>query len=98
MTSATAFERGHDSGQRLALHKTEAQPDGSSGGKCGSKVSAKTKWLILASVVLALGAAVFGSVWFGIAAVLPLLYVLPCLAMMAMCMKCMRRTSDTNGS
>lgn len=98
MSSATAFESRPDSGQRPALHETEAQPDGPSAKRCGSKVSAKTKWLILTSVVLAMGAAVFGSVWFGIAAVLPLLYVLPCLIMMGMCMKMMRHTSDTNGS
>lgn len=98
MSSTTAFESRPDSGQRPAFHETEAQPDGSFVKRCGSKVGAKTKWLILASVVLALGATVFGSVWFGIAAVLPLLYVLPCLVMMGMCMKGMRRTSDTNGS
>ena len=38
--------------------------------------------LILAAAGLAAGGA-----WFGIAAILPLLYVLPCVAMMAMCMK-----------
>jgi len=30
--------------------------------------------------------------WFGFAAVLPLLYLFPCLAMMAMCMKGMKST------
>ena len=98
MSSATAFESRPDSAQRPALHETVAQPAGPSAKQCGGKVSAKSKWLILASVVLALGAAVFGSVWFGIAAVLPLLYIVPCLIMMGMCMKMMRRTPDTNGS
>lgn len=49
--------------------------------------SAKKKWLMAASIVLAVGAAVVGSVWLGWAAVLPLLYLLPCLAMLAMCLK-----------
>ncbi len=98
MSSATVLESRPDSGRSPALQQAEAGPDGRSADRCGSSVRARTKWLILAIVVLALGAAVFGSVWFGVAAVLPLLYVLPCLAMMAMCMKCMRRTSEPNGS
>ena len=60
------------------------------GGGCGSRGSGgfgKRKWLIAASIALAVAAAVLGSVWFGIAAVLPLLYLAPCVAMVAMCMK-----------
>jgi len=38
--------------------------------------------LMLAAVGL-----VFSGAWWGFAAILPLLYVLPCAAMMAMCMK-----------
>lgn len=40
----------------------------------------------LALVVAATGLA-FGGAWWGFAAILPLLYALPCAAMMAMCMK-----------
>lgn len=98
MNSAAVPKGEADPGQRRALQGTEAQAGGRTDNPCGGKASPKTKWLILASMVLALGAAVFGSVWFGIAAVLPLLYVVPCLIMMGMCMKMMRRTSDTNGS
>jgi hypothetical protein len=40
-------------------------------------------------VAAAIGGAglTFGWAWFGFAAVLPFLYVLPCAAMMAMCMR-----------
>ena len=40
-------------------------------------------------VAVAVGSAalIFGWGWFGFAAILPLLYVLPCAAMMAMCMR-----------
>jgi cephalosporin-C deacetylase-like acetyl esterase len=41
---------------------------------------------MLALVVAGMGLA-GGGAWFGIAALLPLLYVLPCAAMMAMCMR-----------
>lgn len=36
--------------------------------------------------VLVTAGLAFGSAWWGFAAILPLLYVLPCAAMMAMCM------------
>ncbi|OYV40883.1 MAG: hypothetical protein B7Z80_03345 [Rhodospirillales bacterium 20-64-7] len=42
-------------------------------------------WL-LALLIAGMGLA-GGGAWFGIAALLPLLYVLPCAAMMAMCMR-----------
>lgn len=63
--------------------------EGSAQKSCATPArwSARKKWLIAASVVLAVGAAILGSVWLGLAAVLPLLYLLPCLAMVAMCMK-----------
>lgn len=62
--------------------------EGASGcGAGGSCAFARRKWLIIASIALALAAAVLGSIWFGIAAVLPLLYLAPCVAMVFMCMK-----------
>lgn len=41
---------------------------------------------VLALVVAAAGLAL-GGAWWGLAAILPLLYVLPCAAMVGMCMK-----------
>jgi hypothetical protein len=45
------------------------------------------KGLVLAAAVFGIIALVAGWTWFGTAAVLPLLYTLPCAAMMAMCMR-----------
>jgi hypothetical protein len=42
--------------------------------------------LVLAAALVALGL-LAGWMWLGTAAVLPVLYILPCAAMMAMCMK-----------
>ena len=75
--------------------QVSAEAQGASGSRnacsgCGSQASegfGRRKWLIAASIALAIAAAVLGSVWFGIAALLPLLYLAPCLAMVAMCMK-----------
>ena len=39
------------------------------------------------ALTLAAAGLFLGGAWWGFAAVLPLLYVLPCAAMMAMCMK-----------
>lgn len=63
-------------------------------GHCKEGGSAKRKWLVAGGVAFAIAAAVFGSIWFGFAAMLPLLYVLPCLAMLAMCMKGMKSTGS----
>jgi hypothetical protein len=53
------------------------------------------KDLVVAAVaILALLA---GWVWLGTAAVLPLLYTLPCAAMMAMCMKGQGGAGNTSG-
>jgi len=57
---------------------------------CGRKRSAiagRTNSLILTAVALASGGLALGSSVLGFAAILPLLYTLPCLVMLAMCMK-----------
>lgn len=46
----------------------------------------RTGLLLLAAAIGVVGL-VAGGTWFGMAAVLPLLYILPCAAMMAMCMR-----------
>src|SRR3546814_6422298 len=71
---------------RQALASTTEGPMQKS---CASPMrwSVRNKWLIATSVVLAVGAVILGSLWLGLAAVLPLIYVLPCLAMAAMCME-----------
>ena len=57
------------------------------GESCSGVSSQRRKWLLAASAVLALAALAFGSMWLGFAAIFPFLYVLPCLAMLAMCMR-----------
>ena len=58
------------------------------GTGCDSKKAPrKTKWLLLAGIGLAIAAAVLGSIWLGMAAVLPFLYLAPLLLCFAMCMK-----------
>lgn len=58
-------------------------------GRCSknAEASKKRKWLLLGGIALAIAAAVLGSVWLGMAAVLPFVYVAPLLACLAMCMK-----------
>ena len=57
------------------------------GGSCSGGLGQRRKWLLAASAVLALAALALGSMWFGFVAILPFLYVLSCLAMLAMCMR-----------
>lgn len=45
------------------------------------------KGLLLVATALGIVGLVAGWTWFGTATVLPLLYILPCAAMMAMCMR-----------
>ncbi len=82
-------------GNTLQSRPVHAKPPGGCGAQ-GTGRTAKRKWLIIAGVVLAIAAAVTGSIWFGFAAVLPLLYLLPCLAMTAMCLKNMKGSSSTD--
>ena len=56
------------------------------GGK-GSLIAGRNKWFLIVAVVLAVAGLVLGSSILGFAAILPLLYVLPCLFMAAMCMR-----------
>jgi len=52
---------------------------------------------VVAAVAIGILALLTGWVWLGTAAVLPLLYTLPCAAMMAMCMKGQGGTGNTTG-
>lgn len=47
----------------------------------------RNKWFLVAAGLLAVAALALGSAVLGFAAILPLLYILPCAVMMAMCMK-----------
>ncbi len=56
-------------------------------GCCGKgQTSNRVKWLIVAAVAMLVIALVTGSAMLGFAAVAPLLYALPCLAMCGMCL------------
>jgi len=54
-------------------------------------------WVWMAAAALAILAAAVGSVWLGFAALLPLLYTLPCLLMLGVCMKNMGGTGSGSG-
>ena len=47
----------------------------------------RNKWFLAAAGLLAIAAVALGSIVLGFAAILPLLYILPCLVMMVMCMR-----------
>ncbi len=63
-------------------------PSGQAGAVTAAKrhLAGRRSLYALAVVLLVPGLA-FGGAWWGFAAILPLLYVLPCAAMIAMCMK-----------
>ncbi len=65
-------------------------------GSCSAPRRKRKPWLFALAALLAVAGLVTGSLWFGFAAVLPLLYLLPFLFMAAMCMKkC--KTADPAG-
>lgn len=69
--------------------RSAAEPE-KKGCGCGGKrppMATRTKWLLVAATVLAVAGVALGSAVLGLAAMLPLLYVLPCLVMLGMCMK-----------
>jgi hypothetical protein len=55
------------------------------------------KGMLLLAAALGIIGLLAGWTWFGAGAVLPLLYVLPCAAMMAMCMKGHGGAGNTQG-
>lgn len=64
-----------------------AEASETSRGCCGSDAKGgRMKWLIVAAATLSVIALVTGSAVFGFAAIAPLLYALPCLAMCGMCL------------
>ena len=71
----------------VPVSATASTSNKKSGVSCSGVSSQRRKWLLAASAVLALAALAFGSMWLGFAAIFPFLYVLPCLAMLAMCMR-----------
>ncbi|USA38944.1 hypothetical protein [Pelagerythrobacter marinus] len=81
-----------------ALVPVAATAERSSNGaeaSCSAGIGRRRKWMLALGVVLALAALALGSIWLGFAAILPFLYVLPCLAMVAMCM---RKSGTSTGS
>ena len=56
-------------------------------GCCGTgQKSSRMKWLMIAAAALLVIGLVTGSAVLGFAAIAPLLYLLPCLAMCGMCL------------
>ena len=50
-------------------------------------LAGRNKWFLAAAGLLAVAALWLGSAMLGFAAILPLLFLLPCAVMMAMCMR-----------
>lgn len=66
-------------------------------GKGSLFFAGRKKWLLFGAMLLAAAGLVLGSSILGFAAILPLLYVLPCLLMAAMCMRGQGGGSTSNG-
>ena len=87
----------------IAEVATAGEPDrhASGCGRKGSLIAGRRKWFLIGAVILAVAGLVLGSSILGFAAILPLLYILPCLFMAAMCMRGHGRggtPNDGNGS
>lgn len=54
---------------------------------CATGLGKRHKWLLALVAALTAGGLILGSMWLGFAAILPFLYVLPCLLMLAICMR-----------
>ena len=64
-------------------------------GSCSTAFGKRRKWLLALVAVLTAAGLILGSMWLGFAAILPFLYVLPCLLMLAICM---RKGNSSQGS
>lgn len=62
------------------------------------RMAGQSKWILLGAAMLAMAGLALGSSVLGFAALLPLLYALPCLLMLAMCMFGMRKDGAASGS
>lgn len=60
------------------------------------QVSRRTLWIIAGVAVAGLTVLALGANWIAFATLVPLLYVLPCAAMMVMCMKGMNHGQTGN--
>jgi len=71
------------------------------GSGCGgqrSLLAGRNKWFLIAAALLAVAALALGSAVLGLAAILPLLYILPCLVMVVMCMRMHGKSNDSGSS
>ena len=79
----------HSTTTAIAPVAAPAEPEKGTSG-CGgnrSLIAGRNKWLLIAASVLAVAGLALGSSLLGFAAILPLLFILPCLVMAVMCMK-----------
>ncbi len=67
-------------------------------GSAGRSLSRRNKWLLAAAAALVTGGLAVGSKWLSLASILPLLYTLPCLLVVAMCMKMQGKGGGANNN